>query len=100
MGGTNEEDYAMKPSDLIAEGAQPEESKWPHPVSSLADPPVTLAEALAVDLGRDTTICRWHRGQLTHLNVEGKVYFCATGRMYFRHTKLPSEFLRPLQYRP
>jgi hypothetical protein len=89
----------MKLSDLIAEGAQPEESKWPHPASSLANPPVTLAEALAVDLGRDTTICRWHRGQYTHLNADGKVYFCPTGRMYWRYTRQPSEFLRPLHYR-
>jgi hypothetical protein len=42
-----------------------------YPRSSLAEPAITIAEALAVDLGRDTTICRWHRGQYTHLNTEG-----------------------------
>jgi len=88
----------MKLSDLAID--QSEESRWtlPHPASSLADPPITLAEALAVDLGRDTTICRWHRGKYTHLNVDGRVYFCPSGRMYWRYTKQPSEFLRPLRY--
>jgi len=62
------------------------------------DPPITLAEALAVNPDCDTTICRWHKGQLTHLNVHGKVYFCPIGRMYWRYTKQPSEFLRPLSY--
>jgi hypothetical protein len=89
----------MKLSDLTGGAAQPEESEWPYPASSLADPPITLAEALAVDLGRDTTLCRRHRGQYTHLNVDGKVYFCAKGRTYFRHSKLPTEYLKPLHYR-
>jgi hypothetical protein len=90
----------MKLSDLAAGTAQAEESKWtlPYPASSLAEPTITLAEALAVDLGRDTTVCRWHNGSHMHLSVDGKVYFCARGRMYFRYTKQPSEFLRPLQY--
>jgi hypothetical protein len=64
----------------------------------LADPPITLAEALAVDLGRDTTLCRLHRGQYTQLNVDGKVYFCAVGRMYWRYARLASRFLKPLNY--
>ena len=90
----------MKFSELNAGTAQAEELRWtlPYPASSLADPPITLSEALAVDLGRDTTICRWHRGQYTHLNADGNVYFCPIGRMYWRHTKRPSEFLRPLPY--
>ena len=90
----------MKLSDLTGGTAQAEESRWtlPYPASSLADPPITLAEALAVDLDRDTTVCRWHNGTHTHLSVEGKVYWCARGRMYFRHTKQPSAFLRPLRY--
>ena len=67
--------------------------------SSLADPPITLAEALAVDLAQATTLCRLHRGQHTHLNVDGRVYFCPIGRIYWRHTKRPSEFLKPLRYR-
>jgi hypothetical protein len=90
----------MRLSDLRAGAAQPEESRWklPYPASSLADPPIALAEALAVDLGRDTTLCRRHRGEFTHLNFNGKVYFCPVGRMYWRYTKRPSEFLRPLRY--
>jgi hypothetical protein len=90
----------MKLSDLVA-GAAPAEEKWtlPYPASSLADPPITLAEARAVDIGCDTTICRLHGGHYTHLNVDGHVYFCPTGRMYWRYSKQPSEFLRPLAYR-
>lgn len=90
----------MKLSELTA-GTAPEnaEESLPYPCSSLADPPITVAEARAVDLGRDTTVCRWHKGQLAHLNADGKVYFCPTGRMYWRHTKQLSDFLKPLQYR-
>jgi hypothetical protein len=89
----------MKLSELEAESPR-EELRWtlPYPASSLADPPITLAEGLAVDIGRDTALCRLHRGQYTHLNVDAKVYFCPIGRMYWRYTKQPSEFLKPLQY--
>jgi hypothetical protein len=69
-----------------------------YPCSTLAEPPITDAEAEAVDLGRDTTLCRLHRGQHTHLNFDQKVYFCPTGRMFWRYTRRPSEFLRPLAY--
>jgi hypothetical protein len=88
----------MKLSDLAADAAQPDESKWPYPASSLADPPITLTEALAVDLAHDTTPCRLHRGQYTHLNADGKIYFCPIGRMYWRYAKRPSEFLKPLTF--
>jgi hypothetical protein len=90
----------MKFSELNAGTAQAEESRWalPYPASSLADPPITLAEALAVDPAQETTLCRLHRGQHIHLNLDGQVYFCPIGRMYWRHTKKPSEFLRPLRY--
>jgi hypothetical protein len=70
-----------------------------YPRSSLAEPPITDEEAEAVDLGRDTTLCRLHGGQLTHLNVDGGVYYCARGGMLFRYAKRPSEFLGPLSYR-
>jgi hypothetical protein len=66
-----------------------------YPRSTLAEPPITDAEAEAVDLARDTTLCRLHRGQFGHLNVDGRVYFCPVGRMFWRYTKRPSEFLRP-----
>jgi hypothetical protein len=88
----------MKLSDLSAGAAQPDQSEWPYAASSLADPPITLVEALAVDLGRVTTLCWLHRGHLTHLNVDRKVYFCPIGGMYWRYSKRPSEFLRPLRY--
>jgi hypothetical protein len=89
----------MKLSDLEAE--LPSEERWtlPYPASSLADPPITLAEALAVDLAQDTTLCRLHRGQHTHLNIDGRVYFCPVGRMFWRYSNRPSEFLKPLRYR-
>jgi hypothetical protein len=88
----------MKLSELNA-GCAPSESveeSLPYPCSGLADPPVTVAEARAVDFGRDTTLCRWHRGEFTHLNVEGKVYFCPIGGQYWRHSKQLSDFLRRL----
>jgi hypothetical protein len=87
----------MKLSDLGA--AQPEESEGPYPASSLAVPPITLAEALTVDPARDTTLCRLHGGQFTHLNADGKVYGCAKGAMSFSHTKLPNEFSSPCDIR-
>jgi hypothetical protein len=89
----------MKLSELTGLDTPREEWPLPYPASLLADPPITEAEAQAVDLGCDTTCCRRHRGEFTHLNVDGKVYLCAVGRMYFRHTKPLSEFLKPLRYR-
>ena len=88
----------MKLSEL--EALSPgERTEWtlPYPASSLADPPITLAEARAVNLAQYTKPCRLHRGQYTHLNADGSVYFCAIGRMYWRYSKRPSEFLRPLR---
>jgi hypothetical protein len=70
-----------------------------HPCSELAEPPITVQEATEVDLGCDTTICPWHKGQLTYLNQDGAVYFCAIGRMYWRCAEKPSGFLAPLRYR-
>ena len=89
----------MKLSEL--ETLSPSEgTQWtlPYPASSLAEPAITAAEALAVDLATDTTLCRLHRGQYAHLNEDGKVYFCPIGRMCWRYMKRPSEFLRPLTY--
>ena len=91
---------SMKLSELNA-GSPPSESAeecLQYPRSELADPPITAAEARAVDLGRDTTLCRWHKGQFTRLNVDGKVYFCPLGRQYWRYTKQPSGFMKPLPY--
>ena len=45
-----------------------------------------------------TTLCLRHRGEYTYLNTHGKVYFCPIGRMYWRYSKMPSEFLKPLRY--
>ena len=99
MGRMVEEVRDMKLSERTGAAAPREEWPLPYPASTLAEPPITLAEARAVDLGQDTTRCRRHMGEYTHLSLDGKVYFCAVGRMLFRHSKLPSEFLRPLRYR-
>jgi hypothetical protein len=100
VGRGDAEGDEMKLSELEVESPCEElRGTLPYPASSLADPPITLAEALAVDLAQDTTLCRLHRGQLTHLNEDGRVYFCPIGRMFWRHSKRPSEFLRPLTYR-
>jgi len=85
----------MKLSEIRAPAPEEElEEPLPYPCSELADPPITAAEARAVDLGRDTTVCRWHRGQHTHLNVDGHVYFCPIWRMYWRYIKQPSGSLK------
>jgi hypothetical protein len=63
--------------------------------SSLADPPITLAEARAVDLGRDTTVCGLHGRLFTHQNVEGKVYFCGKGRLSFGRASALQECIDP-----
>jgi hypothetical protein len=84
---------AAAPSVLQAEPAPR------YPCSSLADPPITPAEARAVNPAVDTTLCRLHGGQLTHLLVDGGVYLCARGQMLFRNTKRPNESLRPQRYR-
>ncbi len=91
----------MKLSDLTGTSAPSEsaEESLSYPCSALADPPITIAEARAVDLSRDTTVCRWHKGEFTHLCVPGKVYFCSPGGMYWRYDKQPSGFLRPLAYK-
>ncbi len=93
----------MKASEWKATNTPGEESDQevlPYPTfSALADPPITAEEARAVDLSGDTTVCRWHRGLHTHLNTDGKVYFCPIGRMYWRYAKQPSDFLKPLRYR-
>ena len=66
--------------------------------SSLAEPPISEEEICAVDLGRDTCICRWHGGQYTHLSTEGAVLYCPIGKMLWRYSKQPSDFLKPLRY--
>lgn len=89
----------MKLSDIRAPAPDELEEPLPYPCSELAEPSITVAEARAVDLARDTTVCRWHRGQHTHLNTDGAVLYCPIGEMLWRYTKQPSEFLRPLNYR-
>jgi hypothetical protein len=55
------DDLAATP---IGRASLPLEPNLPYPHGALADPPITVPEALAVVLGRDTTACRWHNGQL------------------------------------
>jgi hypothetical protein len=87
----------VKLSEVMRAPVQDElEEPLPFPRSELAEPAITIAEAGALDLSRDTTVCRWHRGQHTHLNTDGKVYFCPIGRMYWRYAQQPSGFLKPL----
>jgi len=62
----------VKLSEVMRAPVQDElEEPLPFPGSELAEPAITIAEAGAVDLSRDTTVCRWHRGQHTHLNTDG-----------------------------
>jgi hypothetical protein len=70
-----------------------------YPRSSLAEPPITSEEAGSVDLTIDTSVCRWHKGQLTHLNADGKVYFCPIGQQYWRYSNQSRDMYAPLNYR-
>jgi hypothetical protein len=89
----------MKLSELNAGNGPSEDESLPYPRSGLADPPITIAEARAVDLGRDTTVCRWHKGEFTHLCIDGKVYFCALGGRFWRYTNAGAGMYAPLNYR-
>jgi hypothetical protein len=86
----------MKLSELTANSpVQQPEPPLPHPASSLADPPISLAEAQAAK----TAICRWHRSQYGHLNVEGRVYFCPIGGQLWRHSKQQGGMYAPLRFK-
>ena len=88
----------MKPRDIKA-GLAEAEVELPYARSNRADPAITQAEALAAT----PTNCRWHNGLIktepTRNDVDGSVFFCPIGRMYWRYSKDSRDFFRPLTYR-
>jgi hypothetical protein len=80
---------------LSPDQGTPIEPPLPHPVSSLADPPISIEEAKTAE----TAICRWHGSQYTHLNVEGRVYFCPIGGQLWRHSAKQSGMYALLRFK-
>lgn len=92
----------MKPSERLQKISDDDPADaWslPHPSSSLADPPISVAEAQAAE----TATCRWHHGHISHTRVTsdawGKVYFCPIGRQYWRLNEWLGDFLKPLVFK-
>jgi hypothetical protein len=48
----------------------------------------------------ETSTCSWHDGRIKAdplpSDVDGNVYFCPLGRLYWRYTKRDDAFHRPL----
>ena len=94
----------MKPSELkgvkVSRSGAPSEPDEPLPYrrSELAAPLITPQEARAASI----SICRHHNGRIASLPTqddhEGRVYFCPIGAMYWRYSKRPNDFWRPLDY--
>lgn len=51
-----------------------------YPVSEAAIPPIRPEHVRHVE----TALCPQHGSQFAHLNVEGRVYLCPQGSMYWR----------------
>lgn len=64
--------------------------------SDLATPPISDAEAKSAPY----SICVLHEGLIGRFgDVEGRVFYCPIGKMYFRYaTKGRNSFTRPLNY--
>lgn len=90
----------MKLSELSGNAAPQEDSAdspLPYPTSSVADPPITVAEARAAK----DSICPFHNGLVRETgDVEGRVFWCPVGGTYWRWTKNPANagMYAPLPY--
>jgi hypothetical protein len=90
----------MKLSELTGGGSMREECDWtlPYPRSDLAEPPITIEEARAAE----TANCRRHRGLIATSplpsDVHGRVYFCGSGRQYWRHDSHSGGMYAPLRF--
>jgi hypothetical protein len=86
----------MRPSELKAANtpAVEDDGKKKYPSSRTADPPITEAEAQAATMA----ICRWHDGIVRTWGVkDGAVFFCGTGKQYWRWRKADQKFWRRLK---
>jgi len=66
-------------------------------LSDIARPPIQLHDTE----GAEHSICPFHNGLIRETgDVEGRVFFCPIGKMYFRYSaKWQSGFNGPLNYR-
>jgi hypothetical protein len=86
----------MRPSELRAAQTPiiEDDGEKKYPSSTRADPPISEAETV----GAQVSICRWHDGivRLTGAK-DGAVFFCPTGKQYWRWRKPDQRFWRRLR---
>jgi hypothetical protein len=86
----------MRPSELKAAKAPTveDDGKKKYPSSPKADPPISAAETV----GAQVSICRWHDGLIRLTGAkDGAVFFCPTGKQYWRWRKADQRFWRRLK---
>jgi hypothetical protein len=86
----------MRPSELKAAKtpAVEDDGKKKYLSSTRADPPITAAEAQAATVA----VCRWHDGLVRVWGAkDGAVFFCGTGKQYWRWRKRDQGFWRRLK---
>jgi hypothetical protein len=86
----------MRPSELKAAKtpAVEDDGKKKYLSSVRADAPITEAEAQAATVA----ICRWHDGLVRLTGAkDGAVFWCPTGKQYWRWRKVDQRFWRPLK---
>jgi hypothetical protein len=86
----------MKPSELKAASTPAVEvdGKKKYPSSTRANPPITEAEVKTATVA----ICRWHDGLVRVWGAkDGAVFFCPTGKQYWRWRKADQRFWRRLK---
>jgi hypothetical protein len=89
----------MRPSELKAATTPTveDDGKKKYPSSTRADPPITEAETLTAQV----SICRWHDGLIRLTGAkDGAVFFCPTGKQYWRWRKRDQRFWRRLKVVP
>jgi len=88
----------MRPSEIRGTAtpmAEVTEEKLDHPRSEIADPAITVAEA---KIAQDS-ICQLHNGLIRETgDVDGTVFLCPIGGMYWRYTKQESGMYASLPY--
>ena len=66
-----------------------------YPRSDLAEPPITEDEARVAG----ESICKYHKGLILQTgDVNGRVFFCPLGRMFWRFTTQQGGMYQPLRY--
>lgn len=91
----------MKPSELKASKkkiVEDDSDKKKYPCSSRANPPITAAEIAANPVSH---ACPRHSGLIkTFAGKDGQVFFCGTGKEYWRYSKPDYRKRAKLKYPP